>query len=123
MKPSTSILLAGTAAASPLAARATFCGQWDLEVAGEYTVYNNLWGMDSADSGSQCTTNNGLTDGNLAWSVEWTWQGGPYNVKSYPNAVVEIEQGALSSVTSIPTHWDWTYVLPFVNRRMAADGV
>jgi xyloglucan-specific endo-beta-1,4-glucanase len=64
--------------------------------------------MDSATSGSQCTTNNGLaSDGSLSWSVEWTWQGGPYNVKSYPNVVVSSTPKALSAISSIPAVWDW----------------
>lgn len=100
--------LAGLAAASPLVQRSTYCGQWDLEVAGDYTVYNNLWGEDNADSGSQCTTNNGVSSGSLSWSTAWSWSGGEYNVKSYANAVVSISQVALSSISSIPSTWDWT---------------
>ena len=100
--------LASLAAASPVTKRGTFCGQWDLETVGPYTVYNNLWGMDSADSGEQCTTNNGLSDdGTLSWSVEWSWAGGPSSVKSYPNVVVDAEPRPLSEVNSIQAEWDW----------------
>lgn len=103
--------LGGIASAAPqLAPRGTFCGQWDYEVAGDYTVYNNLWGQDSADSGEQCTTNNGITDGSLSWSTEWSWQGGPYNVKSYANVVVATDPVALSAVSSIQSEWDWRQV-------------
>ena len=98
------------AAAAPTK-RGTYCGQWDLETAGPYTIYNNLWGMDSADSGEQCTTNNGIgSDGSLSWSVDWTWQGAPSSVKSYPNVVVESESKPLSDVQSIDAEWAWSCV-------------
>jgi xyloglucan-specific endo-beta-1,4-glucanase len=106
--------LAGLTTAAPSAslhARDTFCGQWDLEVAGPYTVYNNLWGMDSAESGEQCTTNNGLADdGSLSWSVDWTWVGGQGQVKSYPNVVFEADAAPrpLSEVSAITAEWDWS---------------
>lgn len=100
--------LCGVVSAAPgHVRRDTFCGQWDYEVAGPYTVYNNLWGQDSADSGSQCTTNNGLTDGTLSWSTEWSWSGGEYQVKSYANVVVETDRVPLSDISSIQSEWDW----------------
>ncbi|OHE92471.1 glycosyl hydrolase family 12 [Colletotrichum orchidophilum] len=86
----------------------TFCGQWDSAVAGTYTVYNNLWGM-SAGTGSQCTTLTGLSGSNLQWSTTWSWSGGQYNVKSYANAVVNISKKALSTISSIPSTWTWSY--------------
>lgn len=105
--------LASLAAASPVSKRGTYCGQWDLETAGPYTVYNNLWGMDSADSGEQCTTNNGLScEGTLSWSVEWSWAGAPSSVKSYPNVVVDAEPRPLGEVNSIQAEWDWSYSSP-----------
>ncbi|KAM5343100.1 hypothetical protein ACJ41O_014066 [Fusarium nematophilum] len=110
MKSALVAALAGLAAASPLLKRGTYCGQWDLETAGAYTIYNNLWGKDNASSGEQCTTNNGeQSDGSIAWSVKWTWAGGQGQVKSYPNAVVEIEKKSLGEVSSIPSAWSWTY--------------
>lgn len=115
--------LTTVASASPasLRPRDTFCGQWDLEVAGPYTVYNNLWGQDSADSGEQCTTNNGIgADGSLSWSVDWTWVGGPGQVKSYPNVVVDADATptALSDISSITAAWDWTYVTAYLFTSM-----
>lgn len=107
----TTLTSLASAGPSSLHARDTFCGQWDLEVAGPYTVYNNLWGQDAADSGEQCTTNNGLAaDGSLSWSVDWTWVGGPGSVKSYPNVVVDAEPRALADISSITAEWDWSYV-------------
>ena len=101
--------LATLTTASPLLSkRETFCGQWDSEVSGPYTVYNNLWGQDSAESGEQCTTNNGLSaDGTLSWSVDWTWIGAPSSVKSYPNVVVEADPKPLSEISSIQAEWAW----------------
>lgn len=104
--------LAGLAAASPsnraLFPRGSYCGQWDLETAGAYTIYNNLWGRDQAESGQQCTTNGGLTsDGAISWSAEWSWTGGAGHVKSYPNAVVEIEKKTLGELSSIMSQWTW----------------
>lgn len=102
--------LSGLASATPiLVARDTFCGQWDSEVSGPYTIFNNLWGQDNADEGEQCTTNNGLSaDDKLSWSVEWTWVGGESSVKSYPNVVVESDPAPLSDVSSIQAEWAWT---------------
>ena len=101
--------LAGLASSAPsLVPRGEFCGQWDSEVSGPYTIYNNLWGQDSADSGEQCTTNTGLSDdGTLSWSTAWTWAGGPYSVKSYANVVVDSDHVPLADVSSIQADWSW----------------
>lgn len=56
--------------------RADFCGQWDREVTGAYTVYNNLWGQQDATSGSQCTGIDGLSGSTLEWHTSWSWTGG-----------------------------------------------
>lgn len=117
MKFATVLALAGLAAASPapltspsspLDKRATFCGQWDSQTTGNYIVYNNLWGM-SSGTGSQCTTVDSLSGNTLAWHTSWSWSGGQYNVKSYANTVVGFTKRALSSVSSIPSTWRWTY--------------
>lgn len=91
----------------PLSKRATtVCGQWDSVQTGGYTVYNNLWGKDSG-TGSQCLTVDGVSSGLLSWSTTWSWSGGQYNVKSYPNAVVSAPAARLSAISSIPTRWQW----------------
>ncbi|KAI6607080.1 Endoglucanase cel12C [Pyricularia oryzae] len=93
----------------PLSKRATtVCGQWDSVQTGGYTVYNNLWGKDSG-TGSQCLTVDGVSSGLLSWSTSWSWSGGQYNVKSYPNAVVSAPAARLSAISSIPTRWQWSY--------------
>lgn len=109
--------LATVAVANPLAVTPTkttvekraetFCDQWGSLETGGYTIYNNLWGMDNADSGEQCTTVEGITDGSLAWSTEWSWTGGPYQVKSYANVVVDSTPTKLSGLTSMLSNWAW----------------
>lgn len=56
--------------------RADFCGQWDSQVTGDYTIYNNLWGRADATSGSQCTGVDGLSGSSLKWHTSWSWSGG-----------------------------------------------
>lgn len=43
------------------------CGDWDKVETGSYTTYNNLWNKDSADSGKQCFSVDGLNKGKLSW--------------------------------------------------------
>ncbi|KAI9168101.1 endoglucanase [Paramyrothecium foliicola] len=86
----------------------TVCGQWDSVQTGGYTVYNNLWGKDSG-TGSQCLTVDGISSGLLRWSTTWSWSGGPYNVKSYPNAVLQAPAARVSTISSIPSRWQWSY--------------
>lgn len=102
------------ALASPLSKRQTveLCGQWDNVEAGDYILYNNLWGMDNAESGEQCTTLVGVCGDSLQWTAEWTWIGDQYSVKSYPNAVLDVEPRPLSQISTMPTTWQWRYVSP-----------
>lgn len=106
------VLLASSALAAPslIKPRATaMCGQWDTTTAGNYTIYQDLWGEDNASSGSQCTTVNGITNGTLSWSTNWTWAGGSSSVKSYANVALTTIGKELSTVSSIPSTWDWSY--------------
>lgn len=106
------ILFGAGALCSPtptLNKRATqICGQWDSVVTGTYTVYQDLWNMGAATSGSQCTTVNSLSGTTLAWSTSWTWAGGQGQVKSYANAVVTATAKQISALKSIATTWKWT---------------
>lgn len=90
--------------------RATeICGQWDSIQTGTYTLYQDLWGMSAATSGSQCSTYESLSGTTIAWSTKWTWQGGPYNVKSYANVVLKQDTGKkVSAIKSIPSKWTYT---------------
>ncbi|OAL04874.1 endoglucanase A precursor [Phaeosphaeriaceae sp. SRC1lsM3a] len=111
----TTFTLASTAAlalaapTSTVQKRADYCGQWDSQVTGSYTIYNNLWGKADATSGSQCTGVDSLSGSTLKWHTKWTWAGGPGHVKSYANVVTKISQKALSSIKSLPSTWTWTY--------------
>ncbi|KAG8747760.1 hypothetical protein FRC10_011889 [Ceratobasidium sp. 414] len=87
-------------------------GQWDTESenSGYYTLYNNLWGMSAATSGSQTTQATSVNGKKVAWKTTYTWAGGPYNVKSYANLGLNTGLNKkLSAITSIPTNWYWTY--------------
>jgi len=103
----TSALLVLVAASQARAT--TYCDTWDVIPAGVYTVYNNLWGASAATSGSQCIEVTSINGDVIAWETTWTWEGGPYNVKSYSN--VAVTQGIpvqLSAISSIPTMWSWS---------------
>ncbi|KAF1914711.1 concanavalin A-like lectin/glucanase domain-containing protein [Ampelomyces quisqualis] len=123
----TVLTLASTAAlalAAPTATvqkRADYCGQWDSQVTGTYTVYNNLWGQADATSGSQCTGVDGLSGSTLRWHTKWSWAGGAGHVKSYANVVTKISQKALSSVKSLPSTWTWTYTGSNIIANVAYD--
>ncbi|KAF8853754.1 concanavalin A-like lectin/glucanase [Acephala macrosclerotiorum] len=85
------------------------CGRWDSLVTGTYTIYQDLWGEVNATSGSQCTTINSETNGMAVWSTSWTWAGGSHNVKSYANLALTATGVQLSSISSIPAIWKWSY--------------
>ena len=100
----------GPAPSKTINERATeICGQWDSIQTGSYTLYQDLWGIDAATSGSQCSTFESLNGDTIAWSTSWTWQGGEYNVKSYANVVVTQDTGhQVSAIQSIPSKWAYT---------------
>ena len=89
----------------------TVCGQWDSVSTGTYIVYQDLWDEAAATSGSQCTTVDSDTSGTLVWSTSWTWEGGSSDVKSYANAAITPNK-QLSTISSIPSTWKWSYVSP-----------
>ncbi|KAL3454505.1 concanavalin A-like lectin/glucanase domain-containing protein [Aspergillus insuetus] len=89
--------------------RADFCGQWDTVTSGDFILYNNLWGQDNADSGSQCTGLDSGSGNSIAWHTSWSWSGGEYNVKSFANAAYQFTATQLSALSSIPTTWEWQY--------------
>ena len=99
----------GILASSLVANAQTLCGQEENVVAANFDLNNNLWGESAATSGSQCTTLDYDSGSIISWHSGWTWEGGQYNVKSYANAGLNIEATLLSSITSLPTSWSWTY--------------
>ena len=92
------------------AADSTECGQWDLITTGSFTLYQDLWNMQSG-SGSQCTAVDSLSsNGNtLAWHTEWSWNDGPTTPKSYANAVGNLTSKPLNQLSSISTDWAFRY--------------
>jgi xyloglucan-specific endo-beta-1,4-glucanase len=87
----------------------TTCSTFDSITSGAYTIYQNLWGEAEATSGSQCLTLTSVSGGSVKWSTSWTWAGGSYNVKSYDNVALGLSTGVkLSTISSIPTTWDWS---------------
>ncbi|KAI5475695.1 glycoside hydrolase family 12 protein [Pseudohyphozyma bogoriensis] len=97
-----------------LAKRTTLTDQYATETLGDYTLANNLWGMYSG-SGSQTTSDGATSDdgATVAWSTTYTWSGGDTSVKSYANvAVVDGLGAALSTISSIPSVYDWSYTSP-----------
>lgn len=73
---SAALLALASAVPTPIEKRADSCGQWDTIETGSYTVYNNLWGQGSADSGSQCFGVDGLNGNSISWHASWSWSGG-----------------------------------------------
>jgi len=84
------------------------CGQWDTQVSGPYTLYNNLWGKDGATSGGQCSQIDSLSGTTVAWTTNWTWTGGN-GVKSFANIQLNGVNRQLSSVKSMTSTWTWSY--------------
>ncbi|KAF3168907.1 hypothetical protein TWF788_010773 [Orbilia oligospora] len=86
-----------------------FCGQYASTTTGAYSLFNNLWGSGSATAGSQCTGLDGTSGNTIYWHTSWTWQGGSGNVKSYANAALIFTPKKLSTLSTIPTTWKYTY--------------
>ena len=65
------------------------CGDWDKWYDGDYTIFNNIWGGDSA--GDQCIVINSFDN----WSItaEHPETSG---VKSYPNTSIDVNKSASS---------------------------
>ncbi|KAL2840267.1 concanavalin A-like lectin/glucanase domain-containing protein [Aspergillus pseudodeflectus] len=104
-----SLASAASITSGALNRRADFCGQWDTVTSGDFILYNNLWGQDNADSGSQCTGLDSGSGNSIAWHTSWSWSGGEYNVKSFANAAYQFTATQLSALSSIPTTWEWQY--------------
>ena len=103
-----SAVLAAPTKTFPLQARSTtLTGSFASVVTGAYTVYQNLWGEADATSGSQTLTLDSESDGTVVWSTSWTWAGGSDDVKSYDNIALTTTGIQISSISSIPTVYQW----------------
>ena len=80
MKPTTLLFLGLVSVHNPTIAMptktiqergTTYCGQWDSVQTGDYTVYNDLWGISAAKSGSQCFGVDGLSGSTLKWHTTY----------------------------------------------------
>lgn len=93
---------------SPLQARTDeSCATYYSWTETPYIIYHNNWGASQATSGSQCTTVDSVSNDDAAWSTSWSWEGGSSSVKSYSNVALTNVGKQLSSVSSIPSTWDW----------------
>ncbi|QSZ35029.1 hypothetical protein DSL72_007892 [Monilinia vaccinii-corymbosi] len=121
-----SLALAAATVASPTPAtldqRATkICGQYDTLKAGAYTLFGNKWGI-KGFVGNQCTTLNWASnDGYISWSTAWSYAGGPGQVKSYANAGLNFAARRVSTISSIPTTWKWSYTGSKVDADVSYD--
>lgn len=98
------------------------CDQWGSIATGNYVIYNDLWGQDTATSGSQCVTVSGLTNGIVSWQAAWTWAGGSSNVKAYANAALDFTAARLADISSLRAVWAWRYVpIDFQRRLLVPD--
>ncbi|PYH44324.1 putative endoglucanase [Aspergillus saccharolyticus JOP 1030-1] len=100
--------LATLASAATLQRRSDFCEQYGSVTAGDFTLYNDLWG-ESSGTGSQCTGVDSASGDTIAWHTSWSWSGGSSSVKSYANAALTFTPQTLKSISSIPTSWKWSY--------------
>jgi xyloglucan-specific endo-beta-1,4-glucanase len=107
------LLLSSAALAAPtdlLTTRATSqCGQYQSQSSGAYTLYTNGWGW-SSGTGSQCSQIDSLSGSTLTWTTTWSWTGTANQVKSYTNVETGFTKKQISTYTSIPTTWKWSYV-------------
>lgn len=101
--------------------RVTLCEQYGYHAAEGYEVLNNLWGMDAATSGSQCTYYLGPSGSGISWSSEWTWEGAENNVKSYVYAGTQFDRRLVSSISSLPTSMTWSYDNTNIRANVAYD--
>lgn len=92
----------------------SLCTQYAYYAANGYEILNNLWGKDSASSGSQCTYYEGATgsgsSAGVKWSTTWTWTGAENNVKSYPYVGRILPKGiTVATAKTMLTEVQWSY--------------
>lgn len=114
-----SVAVAQTPTAS---AELSLCTQYAYASVEGYDLLNNLWGMDEATSGSQCTLYYGAASGGgISWGSNWTWTGGENSVKAYPYAGRQFTRPILSTVQSLPTYVEWSYTGTDLRANVAYD--
>lgn len=129
MKPTLFLLSAATMAqSSTLKAQvvprqqSALCELYAYWSGNGYELLNNLWGKDSATSGSQCTYLDGTANSGIQWHTTWTWEGAPNNVKSYPYVGRQVAKGRkISSISKMPTSVTWQYDNENIRANVAYD--
>lgn len=97
------------------------CEQFASHVESGYGINNNLWGSQSG-TGSQCTYADFSDSCGISWHVDWTWQGGPNSVKSYPYSGLEFtEKKLVSEIPVLPVAVDWNYDGDAIRANVAFD--
>ncbi len=91
------------------AAAAALCSQYAYQSVNGYDLLNNLWGIGTATSGSQCTNYDGPAGSGIAFSSTWTWKGDQNTVKSYIYAGRQFTRKKMSEIRSLPTTVQWSY--------------
>ncbi len=104
------VLTAFLASTSGVAADAiaSTCDQYGTIAAADFLLNNNLWGESTATSGSECIYLDWDSGDAVSWQASWTWAGGSSEVKAYPNAGLNMNPTQLSTITSMPSTWNWT---------------
>jgi xyloglucan-specific endo-beta-1,4-glucanase len=116
-----SILLAALALVTR-SQQQTLCDQYAYYATNGYELNNNLWGRNSATSGSQCTYYDGLSGSGIRWHTTWTWQGSPNNVKSYVYSGQQMSSKRLvNQIGSMPTTAQWSYDTSNIRCNVAYD--
>jgi xyloglucan-specific endo-beta-1,4-glucanase len=100
---------------------ASLCTQYAYYESNGYAILNNLWGIDTATGGSQCTYFNGNSGSGVAISSDWMWQGDQNTVKSYIYANRLFERQIVSEINSLPTKVEWSYNNTEIRANVAYD--
>lgn len=106
---------------SRVAPVASLCSQYAYHEANGYEILNNLWGIDTATSGSQCTYYNGPAGSGVSISSDWTWEGDENTVKSYIWANPLFTRKLVSEISSLPTTVEWFYNVTEIRANVAYD--
>lgn len=114
-----------TSAGREVAARAgpvqSLCTQYAYLQTHGYEILNNLWGIDTATGGSQCTHYNGAVGAGVAFGSDWTWRGDDDTVKSYVYANRVFDRRLVSRIGSLPTTVEWAYNTTAIRANVAYD--
>ncbi|KAK0389966.1 hypothetical protein NLU13_3539 [Sarocladium strictum] len=116
---------AGTPTGQDIVARGrplvTLCKQYGYHRDNGYEILNNLWGKDSATSGSQCTYYNGRVGTGVSFSSDWSWAGKPNDVKSFIYANRVFTRPLISNIKTLPTSAQWSYNASDIRANVAYD--